>query len=215
LGAIMTVRLVVADDHPIVLGGLVQIFANEPDFAIVASAQNGDAAITAVREFRPDVLVLDLRMPGKDGLDVLREIKRDALGIRVVVLTAENNEDAVEAVRLGARGIVLKDMAPRLLVHCIREVHAGRKWLEKSIAARTVDSLLNRESRSRSLSVCLTPREREVARMVADGLPSKMIARKLAIAEGTAKLHLHHVYAKLKIDGRMALVRYLRAQQNA
>lgn len=211
----MTVRLVVADDHPIVLGGLVQVFANEPDFAIVASAQNGDEALTAVREFRPDVLVLDLRMPGRDGLDVLREIRRDALGIRVVVLTAENNEDAVEAVRLGARGIVLKDMAPRLLVHCIREVHAGRKWLEKSIAARTVDSLLNRESRSRSLSVCLTPREREVARMVADGLPSKMIARKLAIAEGTAKLHLHHVYAKLRIDGRMALVRYMRSQQNA
>ena len=210
----MTIRLVVADDHPIILGGLVQIFASEPDFAIVASAQTGDETLKAVREFRPDVLVLDLRMPGKDGLDVLREIKRDALGIRVVVLTAENNEDAVEAVRLGARGIVLKDMAPRLLVHCIREVHAGRKWLEKSIAARTVDRLLEQGARH-PRSAGLTRRQLEVARMVVEGLPSKTIAKRLTITEGTTKLHLHHIYEKLKVDGRMALVRYMRGELKA
>jgi len=212
----MTVRLVVADDHPIILAGLVHLFANEPDFVIVASAKTGDEALVAVREFRPDVLVLDLRMPGKDGLDVLREIKHDALGIRVVVLTAENNGDAVEAVRLGARGIVLKDMAPRLLVHCIREVHAGRKWLEKSIAARTVDSLLKQDGARRHLRADgLTRRQIEVARMVVEGLPSKAIAKKLAITDGTAKLHLHHVYEKLKVSGRMALVRYMRDELKA
>jgi DNA-binding NarL/FixJ family response regulator len=215
MGTIMTVRLVVADDHPIILGGLVQIFANESDFAIVASAQTGDETLNAVREFRPDVLVLDLRMPGKNGLDVLREIRRDALGTRVVVLTAENNEDAVEAVRLGARGIVLKDMAPRLLVHCIREVHAGRKWLEKSIAARTVDSLLTQEGARHPRTAVLTRRQLEVARMIVEGLPSKTIAKRLTITEGTTKVHLHHIYEKLKVDGRMALVRYMRGEMKA
>jgi two-component system nitrate/nitrite response regulator NarL len=192
----------------------VQILANEPDIEIVASALNGDEALAAVRQFRPDILVLDLRMPGKDGVAVLREMKREGLGTRVVVLTAENGEDAVEAVRLGARGIVLKDMAPRLLIQCIREVHAGRQWLEKSIAARTVTSLLKREAGTRSAAAGLTRRELQVARLVADGFPSKAIAKKLAIAEGTAKLHLHHVYAKLKVDGRMALARYLQTGQN-
>jgi len=208
----MTTRLVLADDHPIVLDGLVQIFSHEPGMEIVGSATTGEDALRLVREFRPDILVLDLRMPRKDGLVVLREIAREPSPTRVVVLTAVDNEDVADAIRLGARGVVLKDMAPRLLVQCVRSVAAGGKWLEKRHAAVAIDRLLGREACLQGLARTLTPRELQVAQMIANGLHNKTIASKLAIGEGTAKLHLHHIYKKLAVDGRVGLVRYLQTR---
>ena len=210
----MAIRLVLADDHPVVLAGLKDYFSAEPDLEILACVRNGDEALDAVRRLRPDVLVLDLRMPVKDGLTVLQQMKSEQLPTSVVILTAHNSDDAVEsAVRLGARGVMLKDVAPTLLVECVREVHAGRKWLERGLATRAVEKLLERESGIHARQEALTRREIEVARMAAEGLSSKLIARKLSITEGTAKIHLHHVYEKLKINGRMALVRYMRSMQ--
>jgi DNA-binding NarL/FixJ family response regulator len=206
------IRLVLADDHPIVLDGLTQLFANGPDFQVLACAINGEEALQAVHRLQPDILVLDLRMPGKSGLEVLREMQREALATRTVVLTALDNDDVLDAISLGAAGIVLKDMAAGLLVQCVREVYAGRKWLERSIAGRAVERFVKGKARTQRLTEILTPREIEVARMVADGLPSKVVATRLAINEGTAKLHLHHVYEKLKLDGRMALVRYMQSK---
>lgn len=205
----MTIRIAIADDHPVVLDGLAKLFAGERDFEVVASAKNGDEALRAVRKFIPDVLVLDLRMPGKDGIAVLGEMRRDGLPTKVVLLTAMENEDVLVAIRLGVRGVVLKDMALRLLVECVRIVHSGGRWIEKSVANRAVDRLLARESGIHTMTKNLTPREVQVARMVADGLPSKHVAGRLAITEGTAKLHLHHIYSKLNLRGRMALVRYM------
>src|ERR1051326_6966272 len=127
----MSVRLVLADDHPIVLDGLKQILSLEPDFEILAAAKNGDEALAAVRKHKPDIIVLDILMPGKDGIAVIRELIRDELPTKPIVLTAAEQDEVFEAIRLGVRGVVLKDMAPKLLVHCIREVHAGRRWLEK------------------------------------------------------------------------------------
>jgi len=209
----VTIRLVVADDHPIVLAGLANCLAGEPDFQISAGAVDGGEALKAVRQLRPDVLVLDLRMPVKDGLSVLRELKEEKSPTPVVILTALNNDESIEAVRLGARGLLLKDAASSQLVQCIREVHAGRKWLDNGVAMRALDRFLEREAGARSTAELLTHRELEVARMVAEGLPSKSIARKLAISEGTTKLHLHHVYEKLHLNGRIALARYMRSQQ--
>jgi two-component system, NarL family, nitrate/nitrite response regulator NarL len=209
----VTIRLVIADDHPVVLAGLANYLAGEKDFEVVARAVNGEEALKAVRQLRPDVLVLDLRMPVKDGLTVLREMDQYNLPTRSIVLTALNNDEAVEAVRLGARGLLLKDTVSTQLFECIREVYAGRKWLEKDVAMRALDQFIERGTGLRSTKELLTRRELEVARMVVEGLPSKAIARKLSITEGTAKLHLHHVYEKLKINGRMALVRYMRSQQ--
>ena len=205
----MTIRIALADNHPVVLDGLVKLFSAEPGFEVVANASSGDAALRALQDFQPDILVLDLRMPGKDGIAVLAEMKRDRLTTKVVAFTAFDNEDVLAAIRLGARGVVLKDMALRFLVECVRIVHSGGTWIEKSIAARAVDRMLQRESGTRTMAEVLTPREVEVARMVADGLPSKHVADRLSITEGTAKLHLHHVYLKLKLDGRVALVRYM------
>ena len=205
----MAIRLVIADDHPVVLDGLSHLFALEHDFEVVASARNGDETLKAIRQFAPHVLVLDLRMPGKDGVAVLREMKRTGLDTRVVLLTAMENEDVVEAIKLGVCGVVMKDMALRLLVECVRIVHGGGRWIEKSAANRAVDQLLRRESGMRTIARNLTPRETQIAHMVADGMPSKHVAGRLAITEGTAKLHLHHIYSKLNLRGRVALVRYM------
>ena len=206
------IRLVLADDHPIVLAGLERLFSLEPDFEIVARALNGDEALRFVRHFRPDILLLDLRMPGKDGLTVLREMIGEQLPTRAVVLTAVDGDDVLEAIQLGVRGLVLKDMAPKLLVRCIREVHAGGKWLDRDSATHAVDKLLTREIGMQAFARTLTPRELEVACMTAKGMPNKAVADKLSITEGTTKLHLHHVYQKLNVDGRMGLMRYLQSR---
>jgi len=208
----MTIRLVIADDHPIVLDGLEQLLSLEKDCEVVARARNGDEALQAVRQFQPDVLVLDLRMPGTDGLAVLDEMRREALLTRVVILSAMNSDDLFEAIRLGARGVVLKDMAPRLLMQCVRTVHAGGKWLEKGVATCAVDKLLECEAGIKAMAETLTPRELQVARMIAKGVPSKTVASRLAISEGTAKLHLHHVYEKLKVEGRVGLMRFMHSR---
>lgn len=204
----MAISLVLADDHPIVLEGLRQLLTLEPDFEIIACAKSGDEALEIVRRSRADILILDIRMPGKDGLALLRELASEKLPTRVVVLTAVGQEEVFEAIRLGARGVVLKDMAPELLVRCIREVHAGRRWLEKTYATDAVETFILREASTQEISQALTPRELEVGQMTARGMHSKEIAEKLAIAEGTAKLHLHHVYRKLNLAGRVELMQY-------
>jgi DNA-binding NarL/FixJ family response regulator len=205
----MTIRIVLVDDHSVVLLGLVQLFSREPDFEVVAMAADGETALRAIREHQPDVVVLDLRMPGKDGLAVLEEMKRESLRAKVVVLTVSGNHDAQAAIRLGARGLVLKEMAPRQLIECVRVVHAGSAWIDKGIARRTVNDLLQREPGTGAVENRLTSREIQVARMIADGLTTKRVADKLAISEGTAKLHLHHVYTKLHVRGRVPLLRYM------
>jgi len=206
----MTIRLVLADDHPIVLDGLAQLFSRERDCEVLARATRGEEALRAVFRYRPDILVLDIRMPGKDGLAVLREMKRDASSTRTVVLTALGGDEIVEAIRLGARGIVLKDMAPQLLMLCVRAVHAGNKWLDKGTQAS--DKSLKREPGKRDIDETLTPRELAVARMIAKGMRNKAVAAKMAITEGTVKLHLHHAYEKLEIDGRIGLIQYLQSR---
>lgn len=205
----MSIRIVLADDHPIFLHGLEQLLRLEPDLEVVARCVDGEEALQAVRELRPDLLLLDLRMRGKDGLAVLRELNAEASPSRVVLLTAGLDEDdVVEAIRLGVKGVVLKEMAPRLLIQCLRKVHAGERWLETRSTARALDKLLRREAGEREAAGILTQRETEIVRMVAQGLSNKEIARRLSITEGTVKVHVHSVYVKLKVNGRLALLRW-------
>ena len=207
----MPIRLVIADDHPLVLDGLERLFQADPDFTVVARCRDGDEALRAAREHRPDLLILDIRMPGRDGLAVLREVRKEQLPTRVVLLTAEVDEDAVvEALRLGARGIVLKEMAPHMLVQCVRKVHAGEQWIERRSFGRALDKMLRREAGAREVGRTLTPREIAITRMIAGGLRNKEVAEKLNISEGTVKIHLHNIYEKLALDGRLALSLYAR-----
>ena len=122
----MAIRLVLADDHPLVLDGLESLFRLEEDIQAVARCRDGEETLGAVREHRPDILILDIRMPKLDGLDLIRAMRRERLPTRVVILTAAlDEEEVLEAIRLGVKGVVLKEMAPRLLVQCVRKVHAG------------------------------------------------------------------------------------------
>jgi DNA-binding NarL/FixJ family response regulator len=181
----------------------------EQDIQVVARCVNGEEALRAVRQHRPDMLILDIRMPAKDGLEVLREMQKEELPTQVVLLTvALDEEETVEALRLGVRGVVLKEMAPQMLIQCVRKVHAGEQWVERRSVGRAVERLLRREAGAREVAGVLTPREIEIVRMVASGRRNKEIADKLSISEGTVKIHLHHIYEKLQLDGRLELALY-------
>lgn len=205
----MPIHLVLADDHPIVLDALEHLFGLEPDFKVLARCRDGEETLRAVLEHRPDVLILDTRLPGKDGLAVLREIKKEKLSTRIVFFTTALDEaEALEAIRLGVNGVVLKAMAPELLVKCVRKVHGGGQWLETRSVGRALEKLVRRETEVRQIAGVLTPREIEIVRMVASSLRNREIAVKLSISEGTVKVHLHSIYQKLRVKGRVELALY-------
>jgi len=203
------VTVVLADDHPLMRKALNDLLSSERDFTVLAQCANGDEALRAVREHRPDILVLDVRMPGKGGLAVMKVMKEEKLATRVVLLAASlEDEEMLEASRLGVRGVVLKEMTPRLLVQCIRKVHAGEPWLERRTAARAFETLLRREAGAREISKVLTAREIEVARLASMGLRNKAIGDRMSISEGTVKTHLHNIYEKVHVQSRAELVLY-------
>ena len=207
----MPIRLVLADDHPLILDALEQLFGLERDFEVLARCQNGEEALKALDYYKPDVLILDLRMPIKDGRAVLREMQHAQCPTRVVLLTAAIEESEVlEAMRLGVHGVVLKEMASRLLVECVRKVHAGGAWVERRSASQALNTLLRHRDGQRDVASILTRRELEIIRLVAQGIRNQSIADALSISEGTVKIHLHNIYKKLQIDSRMALSLYAR-----
>jgi DNA-binding NarL/FixJ family response regulator len=205
----MAVTLIIADDHPLILDGMENLFRLEKDFKIIARCLDGQETIKAVCKHEPDILILDIRMPHTDGLAVLQAIKKKNLPTRVVLLTAAiNHEEVAEALRLGVRGVVLKELAPKLLVDCVRQVHAGELWLEKRSVIAALEKMVQRETGRQEAAGVLTPREIEIVKHVADGLHNLEIAKQLFISEGTVKIHLHNIYQKLDLDSRMKLTRY-------
>jgi two-component system, NarL family, nitrate/nitrite response regulator NarL len=207
----MTIRLVLADDHPLLLDALARLVGQEPDMEVVARCGDGEAALRAAREHRPDVLVLDLRMPRLGGMEVLRRVAGEAPGVRVVVLAGELDEGGLlEAVRLGARGVVLKDTGPDVLVRCVRTVHEGGQWLDSHVAGRALERLLARETARQRVAAVLTPREVELVELVSQGLRNKEVAARLGISEGTVKIHLHRIYDKLGVGSRVGLANHVR-----
>ena len=205
----MPITLVIADDHPLILDALENLFRLEKDLKVVARCLDGDEALQAVRRHKPDILVLDIQMPAKDGLVVLREMSKEKLATRVVVLTATLGDEGLgEALRLGVRGLVLKELAPKLLVQCIRKVHAGELWLEQRTVSSALERLLQREAGKQEAAQALTSREIEIVKQAATGLRNIEIAKKLFISEGTVKMHLHNIYQKLGVGSRSELTRY-------
>lgn len=201
------IKVVIADDHPIVLAGLETLLLRESDIDVVDHCVDGVEALRAVAKHRPDVLILDLRMPRADGVTVLQRMRKEETPTRVVLLAAVvEDEELLEAIRLGVRGIVLKEMAPQCLVDCVREVHAGHQWLDQRAVGEAMNKLMRQEAASKEISTLLTRREIDVVRAVVQGLRNREIAERLGIAEGTVKLHLHTIYTKLRVDGRTAMI---------
>ncbi|HUJ13936.1 MAG TPA: response regulator transcription factor [Thermoanaerobaculia bacterium] len=204
----MIIRLVLADDHRIILEGLEQLFGREKDFEVVATATTGEDALAAVRKHKPHVLVLDIRMPKGDGLWVLKQIHTEKLPTRVVLLTATLDEDEVlDAMQSSVSGLVLKEAAAVKLVETVRRVQRGERALEPMLVSRALERLSQREEAKKLVEV-LSRRETEIVKMVAAGLRNKEIALKLSIGEGTVKTHLHTIYEKLGVHGRVELTTY-------
>jgi DNA-binding NarL/FixJ family response regulator len=197
--------LVIADDHPIVLAGLTQLFRQEAGMRVVASCVNGVEALDAVRLHRPDALLLDINMPKLDGFGVLRALASEHSPVAVVVLTADADTSDVAAARAaGARGIVLKELSPRHVVDCVRLVYSGSEWVE--FIGRPRDAAPTRMAAAPHETFGLTPRELELMTLVVSGLKNRDVAARLGISEGTAKLHLYNVYKKLGVATRVELV---------
>jgi two-component system, NarL family, nitrate/nitrite response regulator NarL len=196
----MSISLVLADDHPVVLEGLQALFSL-PDYEVLATAQDGPSCLEAVLSFDPDILVVDHQMPKMTGLEVLAVLRDKAVRTRPVVLTGTLEESRVmEAIQLGARGVIPKDLAARHLLQCVAAVAAGGTWIEPELLRRAIE-MKPRET----VMALLTPREREIVQRVVGGSRNKEIARQMRISEGTVKMHLHNVYAKLNVGSRTEL----------
>jgi DNA-binding NarL/FixJ family response regulator len=191
-------RVVLADDHPIVLGGLRALLQAEAGVEIVAAVPDGASALAVIRAHEPHIAVLDINMPRLSGLDVLEALEQDGLATRVVFLTGTaSDEQIATAVERGAWGFLLKEHALDTLVQCLRTVAAGRRWLPEEVVAPAIRRATERREKDVQLARVLTAREYEIAGLVAQGLSNKHIARALAISEGTVKIHLHNTFEKL------------------
>ena len=205
----MPMNLVLVDDHPLMLAGLTQLLRAEPDFDILATCGSVEEGLDAVSKYQPDVLVLDLKLGEDDGLSLLSRLARDSRPAVVILTAAEDENIWLKAAQLGARGIVLKATAPRVLEDCLRAVHRGETWLNVGGVDLSI-RLAQREAAEAELESLLTPRELEVVRLVALGADNQEISDRLSISLGTVKIHLHHVYDKLRLSGREALLQLLR-----
>jgi len=192
------IRVLCVDDHPIVREGIAAMMENEDDVVSVGEAADGKAAIEQYRKLKPDVVVMDLRMPGLGGLEATIQIRREFPAARIIVLTTyEGDEDIHRALDAGARGYLLKDSVRRELLQSIREVHAGQRHISATAATRLAEH---------TPRTSLSPRELEVLRLIAEGLRNKEIGAKLDIAEDTVKIHIKNIFAKLEVIDRTAAV---------
>ena len=192
------IRILIADDHPVVREGLVALITRREDMIVVAEASNGWELVAEFLHHRPDVTLVDLRMPEMDGVDAIAAIRERAPSARVIVLTTyDDDEDIQRSLRAGAKAYILKDTPREELMECIRAVHEGRTLIPPAIAAKLAETLG---------APPLTPREIEVLGLVANGKSNKEIARTLFITEGTVKSHLNAMLRKLDAADRTQAV---------
>jgi DNA-binding NarL/FixJ family response regulator len=212
----MTVRVMIADDQPLVRVGLVMLLDAEPDLDVVGEAGDGRAALELAARLRPDVVLMDVRMPDMDGVEATRRLTGDQFGsgadhlVKVIILTTYHVDDAVyAALRAGASGFLLKDAAPDELVAAIRAVASGEAWLDPPVARRLLRDFASRPDRSLPAPDQLrelTPREREVLVLVAHGLSNGEIADHLVVGNATVKTHLARILMKLGLRDRAQAV---------
>jgi two-component system nitrate/nitrite response regulator NarL len=204
------IRILIADDHPIFRDGLRKLLTSDDNITIVGEASNGQEAIQLLSKLKPDILLLDLRMPDKDGIQVLEEVNFETLPTRVIILTAtEDDRDVIRAMRMGARGVVLKQSATDLLVKSIHKVYAGEIWLDQRMTSEVMKAFAkSSEGGPRREKPLLSDREKEIVQLVAQGFRNKEIGEKLFISEQTVKNHLHNIFDKLGVSDRLELALY-------
>jgi two-component system, NarL family, response regulator len=192
------IRVLVADDHPVVRAGLGAVIAEQDDLELVAEAENGATAVALFREHRPDVALMDLRMPGMDGVEAIRAIATEFPDARILALTTyEGDADIRRALEAGASGYLLKDMLLTEVLTAVRAVHRGERVIPIAVAARLAEFPERSD---------LTERETEVLQLVARGLSNKEVARAIGRTDETVKIHLKNAFAKLAVADRTEAV---------
>jgi DNA-binding NarL/FixJ family response regulator len=205
----MPIKLLLVDSHPVMLEGLKSILNGDHHFDIQKCVHDGEAAMDAIKQYEPDVVLMELLLKKKTGLLLINEIHQSKRPVRIVVFTGAPTSEAIKAIDLGVQGVVLKDKPKEFLTRCLLSVSDGNHWLDEDLAMKVVDKLRTDSQNDKAVSSLLTRRELAVAKLAMQGLPNKLIAKKLFIEEGTAKLHLHHIYQKLNCSGRVALVLHM------
>jgi DNA-binding NarL/FixJ family response regulator len=192
------IRILIVDDHPVVCIGLTRMLSAHSGLEVIGSAPSGEEALAIVQQNRPDVLLLDLRMPGMDGIAVMHALKRIDAPPRVIVITSfETDEDIYRSIRAGAQGYLLKDTTESEMVAAITVVDAGKRYIPRHIAARLADRMLRAD---------LTGRELQILEMLAHGSTNKQIAQALEISDNTVRHHVNNIMDKLQVSDRTEAV---------
>jgi two-component system, NarL family, nitrate/nitrite response regulator NarL len=200
------IRVVIADRHPVVLQGLTKLLGAESGFKVVACCSDGTNCIEAIRSLVPDIAILDISMPGLTGVDILAIANSESLPTRLVFFAASiDQNELVMAAAAGAYGVILKDVAPGILVQSLRQVAAGHRLLPRLSSEQAGHREQGNVAIRENVLAVLTDRERQIMRLVSEGLSNKAIGRRLNLADGTIKVHLHNIYQKLEINNRTVL----------
>ena len=209
------IRILIADDHLLFRDGVRKLLSAVPDFNVVAEAGHGDEVLDMTARHQPDVVLLDLTMPGQDGLITLQRLRSAHPEVKVILLTSsEERDEMLQAVRFGTAGIVQKSTPTELLIKSIRKVHAGEMWLDRSTTAEVVRQFASKNEVPKRISGrerdanSLSTREREIVSLVAQGYKNKEMAEKMFISEQTVKNHLHNIFDKLGVSDRLELALY-------
>ncbi|MFG0807639.1 two-component system response regulator NarL [Pseudomonas fluvialis] len=199
------IRILLVDDHPLMRRGMRDLLAMEDDLQPVGEAGTGEEALRLVDELDPDLILLDLNMPGMDGLETLQRLREAKVDARIILFTVSDDQSHVlEALRQGADGYLLKDMDPEQLVEQVRAAANGKLALTPELTLILAQAIRERPSNaSQSANASLTKREKDVLRLIAKGLSNKMIARKLGITEGTVKVHVKNLLHSLRLRSRV------------
>jgi two-component system response regulator NreC len=201
--------ILIVDDHAIFRAGLRLLLERQPDLTVVGEAASGQEALRAVKELRPDLVLMDVAMPGMNGLEATQRIKTDSAGSQVLALTMHENEQYFfQMLHAGAAGYVIKGAPPEELIEAIRSVTRGQAYLSPPLARRLIDDYLDRVKEGQLPADPLTDREREVLRLIAEGLTSKEIASRFSISPHTVERHRANAMGKLDLHNRAELIRY-------
>jgi two-component system, NarL family, nitrate/nitrite response regulator NarL len=209
----LSIQILIADDHTIFRAGIIALLSGQPEFEVVGEASDGDEALKVLEKLKPDILLLDLRMPKKGGIEVLEALVKSGNTIRTIVLSAgAEAKELLRAFELGARGLVLKDSAAAILFKSIHAVMAGQYWIEKkkvSSLIQTLNYFGDTEKGGKSTNYGLTPREMEIVQEVVSGYSNKEIAVKFRISEQTVKHHITNIFDKLGVYNRLELALFV------